>query len=251
MKKALILAIVTAAAGIVLSVVYMRSQAVSPPQPEVVANKPEPPLDVTDLEAKATRGDTDAQLQLGKAYTEGRGVKLDYKKAIRWYGLAATNGNVEAEAMVGELVLARGGGTNAHTEAMKWLTKAAQDGSAAAQYDLGYMYERGQKVPHDEKMAAHWYQLAAEGGEPLAQFDYGQRCCVGLGLPADQVEGLKWMLIAAAHGQTDSAERAKLEEKKMTSDQIDEAKRRAAAFSPRPKQTLAVTQPVTNTASSQ
>ena len=52
---------------------------------------------------QAAQGDSAAQTELGKAYSQSLGVKLDYKLAAHWYGLAASNGNVEAEVMYGEL----------------------------------------------------------------------------------------------------------------------------------------------------
>jgi TPR repeat protein len=231
MKRILIIAGVTAVCFLIAAAcLFFRSTADGPVPP---APPPPPAIDVAALKAKAEQGDTQAQTQLGKAFAEGQGVPRDYKQAARWYGQAASNGNVEAEAMFGELCQAGQGVHHDITNALKWFTKAAQQGSTTAQYDLGFMYERGQGVPHDEKLAAHWYQLAAEGGDALAQFDYGQRCFIGLGVALDQVEGLKWMFVAAAQGQTDSGKRAEVEQKKMTSDQIAEAKRRAAAFTPR------------------
>ena len=232
MKRIVFIASITAVCVLIAAgFLYFRSPAEGP----VVSAAPAPVIDVAGLKAKAEQGDGQAQTQLGKAFTLGAGVPRDYKQAARWYGQAASNGNVEAEAMFGELYQAGQGVPCDLTNAVRWFSKAAQAGSTAAQYDLGYMYERGQGVPHDEKLAAHWYQLAAEGGDALAQFDYGQRCFIGLGVAIDQVEGLKWLLISAGQGQTDSGQRAKLEQERMKNDQIDEAKRRAAAFVPRPK----------------
>jgi TPR repeat protein len=205
----------------------------APPPAQDAVNKPAPVLDITNLQAKAAQGDVEAQVQLGKAYSEGAGVKPDFKQAARWYGMAASNGNVQGEAMFGELCLAGRGGTKDTNAAIMWLTKAADEGSVAAQYDLAFAYERGQKgFPHDDKQAACWYGAASEGGDSLAQYEYGQRLISGFGVAADPVEGLKWLLVAASQGQTDSAEKAKAQEKKMSSDQVAEAKRRAASFTP-------------------
>jgi TPR repeat protein len=230
MKRILIIVVVTIGCVLVAaSFLYFHSPAENP----VLPAAPAPVIDMAGLKAKAEQGDAQAQTQLAKAFADGQGLPRDYKQAARWFGQAASNGNSEAEAMLGELCQAGQGVPHNLTNAVKWFTKAAQEGSTTAQYDLGFMYERGQGVPHDEKLAAHWYQLAAEGGDALAQFDYGQRCFIGLGVPLDQVEGLKWMFIAAGQGQPDSGKRGELEQKKMNSGQIAEAKRRAAAFTPR------------------
>jgi TPR repeat protein len=241
-----LLILIIAAALAVGCFLYIRSQAGFSSEAGPEPRKPQPGIDLTNLEAKAAQGDAQAQTELGRAYAQGLGVKTDYKQAARWYGKAASNGNLEAELAFGELCLAGQAGRQDADAAIRWLTQAAQEGSAAAQYDLGYMYERGQKVPHDEKLAGHWLQLAAEGGEPTAQFDYGQRCCAGLGVPLDQIEGLKWLLIAAGQGQEDSAQSAKLEQQKMSGGQIAEAKRRVAAFVPRPAHANPGRGPATN-----
>jgi TPR repeat protein len=232
MKRIVLIASITAVCVLtVAGLLYFRS----PAEGTAVAATPAPAIDIAGLKVKAEQGEAKAQTQLGKAFAMGQGVPTDYKQAAHWYGQAASNGNVEAEAMFGELYQAGQGVKCDLTNAARWFTVAAQAGSPSGQYDLGYMYERGQGVPHDEKLAAHWYQLASEGGDALAQFDYGQRCFIGLGVPIDQVEGLKWLLISAKQGQADSGQRAKLEEGRMKNDQIDEAKRRAAAFVPRAK----------------
>ena len=233
MKRSLILAVTTVAALAIAYLLYLRFQAGAPPEPLGAPNKPEITIDIAGLEAKAARGDGEAQSQLGKAYIQGLGVKIDYKQAALWYGQAASNGNVEAEAMLGELCQAGQGTHRDLAAAVQHFTRAGEHGSTTAQYDLGYMYEQGQGVRHDEKLAAHWYQLASEGGDPLAQFDYGQRCVLGVGVAQDQVEGLKWLLLSAAQGQKDARAKAESVEKNLTGPQISEAKGRAAAFTPR------------------
>jgi len=230
MKRILFIAGITVV-GVLIAACFV--YFLSPSEGPVPSAAPAPVFDVAGLKAKAEQGDTPSQARLGRVFAQGEGVPRDYKQAALWYGKAASNGNVEAEAMLGELCQAGQGVPPDLTNAVRWLTKAAHEGSTAAQYDLGYIYERGEGLPHDEKLAAHWYQLAAEGGEALAQFDFGQRCFLGLGVPVDQIEGLKWLLIAAGQGQTDSGQRAKLEQKKMKSDEIAEARHRAAAFTPR------------------
>lgn len=52
---------------------------------------------VREYREAAERGDTDAQYNLGKLYTIGDGVPLDYKEAVHWYRMAAEQGNPEAQ----------------------------------------------------------------------------------------------------------------------------------------------------------
>ena len=230
MKRIIPIAGITAGCGLVVAAfIFIRSSAQSP----IPTITPAPAMDLSGLKAKAENGDAKAQMQLGKAFVQGAGVARDYKQAALWLGNAASNGNIEAEAMFGELYQAGQGVHQDLTNAMNWLTKAAQAGSPAAQYDLGFIYEQGRGVKKDERLAAHWYLLAAEGGDALAQFDYGQRCIVGLGVAKDSIEGLKWLLLAAAQGQTDSQARADSVQRGLSGEQVAEAKRKSAAFTPR------------------
>ena len=48
----------------------------------------------------ALRGDQEAQLYLGDAYTFGRGVEEDLEKAVEWYSKSANQGNAQAQDMM-------------------------------------------------------------------------------------------------------------------------------------------------------
>jgi TPR repeat protein len=94
------------------------------------------------------------------------------------------------------------------------------------------MYEVGRGLAKEQAEAAKWFRLAAEQGEPLAQYDLGQRYERGLGIPADPAEAYKWHSLAATHGIPDAATALDTLKAKMTRDQINEGKRRVAAFVP-------------------
>ena len=79
-------------------------------------------------EGAAEQGHAEAQHNLGVMYQHGRGVDVNYKKAIEWY------------------------------------EKAAEQGDADAQYNLGVMYDHGQGVDVNYKKAIEWYEKAAEQG---------------------------------------------------------------------------------------
>ena len=48
-----------------------------------------------------------------------------------------------------------------YKEAVKWYRKAAEQGNAAGQYNLGLMYRKGRGVRKDYVAAYAWYRLAA------------------------------------------------------------------------------------------
>jgi len=68
----------------------------------------------------AEQRNAEAQFNLGWMYSYGRGVKLNQKKAVKWYRLSA------------------------------------EQGDAKAQYNLGLMYYNGLGVPQDYKEAVKW-----------------------------------------------------------------------------------------------
>jgi TPR repeat protein len=51
----------------------------------------------------AGQGYTDAQYNVGRLYSNGRGVTQDYPKAMDWYRKAADQGNVIALYNIGVL----------------------------------------------------------------------------------------------------------------------------------------------------
>jgi len=86
------------------------------------------------MRARAEKGDSKAQRDLGSRYFYGPGVPQDYPDAARWY------------------------------------CKAAEQGDALAEFSLGLMYFNGKGVQQDYTEAARWYRKAAEQGNPKSQF---------------------------------------------------------------------------------
>ena len=81
----------------------------------------------------AQKGNAESQNRLGYLYENGKGVELDYKKAVEWY------------------------------------LKAAEKGEPAAQFNLGVMYRKGRGVQKNDKIARNWYEKAAKQGHPIAE----------------------------------------------------------------------------------
>ena len=81
----------------------------------------------------AQRGNAESQNRLGYLYENGKGVEVNYKKAVEWY------------------------------------LKAAEKGEPAAQFNLGVMYRKGRGVQKNDKIARNWYEKAAKQGHPIAE----------------------------------------------------------------------------------
>ena len=119
-------------------------------------------------------------------------------------------------------------------EAAKWYRKAADQGHTAAQNNLGVLYLNGKGgLPKDEAEAARWYRKAADQGLSTAQNNLGTLSEQGRGVPQNFVEAYMWFSLAAASGHTEAPANRDRVEKKMTTDQIAEAQRRAAEITAR------------------
>ena len=51
----------------------------------------------------AQQGDADAQFELGRSYTIGRGVAEDDQEAVYWYRKAAEQGHADAQFWLGAM----------------------------------------------------------------------------------------------------------------------------------------------------
>ncbi len=81
-----------------------------------------------ETKAKAEKGESSAQYNLGVMYAHGQGVTKDEAEAVKWY------------------------------------RKAAEQGEAIAQYNLGVMYAHGNGVIKDEVEAYKWWLISGAQG---------------------------------------------------------------------------------------
>ena len=107
-----------------------------------------------------THADTDTTLGEGwQAYLEGH-----YQEAAAIWSPLASRGNPEAQANLGLLYDSGMGVLLDPARAVSWYRKSAEQGLAAAQYNLGQMYLTGRGVKRSHPDAMHWVQLAADQG---------------------------------------------------------------------------------------
>ena len=123
---------------------------------------------VDDCLVRAERGNSSAQYNLGVLYDNGRGVRKDYKEAVKWYRKAAEQGLAGAQNNLGVLYDNGQGVRKDYKEAVKWYRKSAERGHDLAQYYLGEMYYRGQGVRKNKSMAHMYWNIAAVSGYKIA-----------------------------------------------------------------------------------
>lgn len=123
------------------------------------------PTAVKEWEAPASRGDADAQFNLGQAYKWGKGVKQDLKKSEFYFGKAAAQGHIEASDNYGLLMFDRG----ERSQALPYVKAAAGRGDPRAQYLLAIMNFNGDMVSRDWVRAYALMTLAQQSGLPQAK----------------------------------------------------------------------------------
>jgi hypothetical protein len=155
------------------------------------------------IKAQAEGGNATAQTRTAHNFAVGRGVKKDFKEALKWYRRAAAQGDSKAQFNLGYMYYNGEALPRDYPKALEWFGKAAKQGDPGAQGSLGLMYDNGEGVAEDDVAALKWYRLAANQGEPMAQFNVGWMYENGNGVEADHAKALKWYLKAAygGHGE--------------------------------------------------
>jgi hypothetical protein len=119
----------------------------------------------------AAQGQMDAQAALGKLYllpsAEHGTNYLNYTEALRLLRLAADQGSAPAMNNLG-VAFENGIGVKLDfTEAGRWYRAAAEQGDPAAQANLGQLYFDGRGMPYDLVQAYKWFKLSSNQGNNM------------------------------------------------------------------------------------
>lgn len=201
------------------------------------------------LKPQAAAGDVEAMRALGPMYITGRGVKQDPVLGLSMLKSAAEKGSSDAEKDLSQLYLNGAPGVPAsRPEALKWLAVSARHGNVDAMVNLGYM-SMGRPIgaPSSESHLAEgfcWLMRAAlldhvQAHEKLSMiFALGERDDHGTVIPIDLVQADLWFRLAARSPYHDNSQIRSMIEPKMTTEQLNEAKRLFEAWHPRTFQEL-------------
>lgn len=148
---------------------------------------------ISDLVARAEKGETAAQVELAEIFTRGEAAPKDEAAAVLWLTKAAEAGDAGAQAKLGQRFLTQ----KDAKKAVEWLTKAAEQGNGEAQMALGGIYLAGKVVLKNSAEAAKWFLKCAEAGNPAAACQVGRMHMTGAGVAKDDVEAYKWARVAA------------------------------------------------------
>lgn len=187
------------------------------------AQSAQPELNMDELKAKAAAGDASAQVKLGEALHEGRGIARDEAAAAEWFRKAADQGSPQGLAALATLYVSGRGVAADPAKAAELMRQAAEKGSVPASYSLGIMYLRGQGVTADRAQALSWLRKAADAKHAPAQYALGLLNVSRDAPSQDGAEAVKWLSLAATHGDAEMRTKA-LEKIKVISQAIGQDK---------------------------
>jgi len=122
-------------------------------------------LDLAAITKLAGQGDRSAQHRLCYIYSyggKGKGVPLDYKKALQWCEIAAHKGEPSSMTLYAEkFYLGQGVPVN-YVTALEWYRKAAEKGHPHAQYVLSSFYFRGLGTEINNERGLFWLMKAVD-----------------------------------------------------------------------------------------
>ncbi len=135
------------------------------------------------LSALAKERNVHAQFQLGFLNEKGLGGAVDYRKAAKWYSLAAEQGYVRAIGAMG-FFYGSGLGVAANcTMALKMYQKSIDYGYAPSMRNMAALYYKGICVPKDYKKVFLLVSQAANKGDRLGILFMGDCYNHGIGVP--------------------------------------------------------------------
>ncbi len=159
------------------------------------------------LIAAAQQGDPEAQIQLGRAYLTGKGVKGVRKDAVEarvWLSLAAASGRADAAAELARAHEKGIGVAKDDVEAARWWYRAGKFGDEAARQRFLEMFLAGQTDGVGGPEAADWLTARALGGDAAAILGLASIYERGRGVPADPAEARRWYLRLALSGDAEA-----------------------------------------------
>lgn len=116
----------------------------------------------------ATQNHPAAQMKVGVAYYQGRGVERDVSKAETWLRKAAQGGEVEAFALVGDINLQGDGIDPNFLEAHSWYRRAVEAGHIGAAVTLAQLVYNGMGCEPDPAEAKQLLDFATDRGSEQA-----------------------------------------------------------------------------------
>jgi len=157
---------------------------------------------------QAKKGDAEKSYLSGFAFYHGiGGAKRDYKKAFKWFKIAAKGGSSAATTNIGDMYSLGHFVAKDEQKAFQWYLQAAKAGSSEGMEKLADIYVGGELFEKNYFEAARWYQKSAENSRipspslKLARLYY----LGGEHFEKDEKKALKFFINAFEMGDADAA----------------------------------------------
>ena len=176
----------------------------------------------------AHNGNTEAQLELGKLYSKGRGVKKDPQIALNLFITAAEKNNERAMFEIGKAYETGAGVKKDTNKAKEWYQLAANNGYARGHYNIGRLYEKNKlnqpaNISTDTKTNIRNAVNAINSGH-YSQAEYlGTLYQRGIGVPQNNQKALTYFLLAEKSGSTSTRQHAEFLKSKASLEQYMKA----------------------------
>lgn len=155
----------------------------------------------------------------------------DYATARQIFEKHSIEGDPKAMFFMAQLIHFGLGVQKDEALAAQWYSRSADFGSMPGAFNAGVMYYQGiGNVELNMELGAKYLLMAAERNNLAAQYNIGEIFMNGAGLEKDEVEGLKWIILAAHRGHPEAIAARERAFRRLTTDQSQEAQRRANAF---------------------
>jgi hypothetical protein len=194
------------------------------------------------LQTRVDAGDAEAMRALGPMIIRGRGAKADPAAGLAMMSRAFDLGSVGAASDLAQIyILGAPGVPSDRSQFLKWMEAGARRGDSEAMLSIGYaaMNSPGPASDLDLTTSYCWLVRAALIDNPRAQeqlslnFTREEADERGVRIGADLVQADYWFRLAARSPYHDNSQIRGAIEPKMTSDDLDAAKRLVAAWRPR------------------
>ena len=193
------------------------------------------------LQKRVEAGDAEAMRALGPMIVRGRGVKQDPAAGVALMRRAFDLGATGAAGDLAHLYLLGAPGLPADRgQFLDWMQAAARRGDSEAMLSIGYaaMNPPGTATDRDLTLSFCWLMRAALLDNPRAQEKLSLTFAQGetdgrVTIAADLIQADYWFRLAARNPFHDNSQIRGAIEPKMTSDEMDAAKRLVDAWRPR------------------
>ena len=145
----------------------------------------------------------DWQFHLGECYYHGRGLRKNYKEAIKYYRQSANQGSPSGQNALGSCYSRGHGVPKNHYEAFKYFELAADQGNDWGQNNLGVYYKNGYAGVKDYNKAFHYFKLSADQGNISGKNNLGGCYRDGCGAKRNYKEAVKLYRVTAALGNAE------------------------------------------------